>query len=256
MFFLFSFLKLLQLVLHEGGHSLYYLVRGVPVTLYVHPFHFSGYAFPMVTVPIWKDILGSLTALPVAALIYLLAWKRRSPRLLPLVMLAPYILINDGFNVMGFFGDFRNLAEATGLPGGLFMLLGAAILLFGVLTLFALLPFAGLDPGDNKALFVLPAAMFLISALSFPLALLFVPGSAIDLEYFAGREIVQSAGMFALWTGFGLLLGLLYVTLYRKLYPRLPAWLRSETVELAWRDLRLPAILWAISLVIGLVIVI
>ena len=125
-----------------------------------------------------------------------------------------------------------------------------------MLTLFALLPFAGLDPGDNKALFVLPAAMFLISALSFPLALLFVPGSAIDLEYFAGREIVQSAGMFALWTGFGLLLGLLYVTLYRKLSPRLPAWLRSETVELAWRDLRLPAILWAISLVIGLVIVI
>ena len=117
MFFLFSFLKLLQLVIHEGGHSLYYLVRGVPVTLYVHPFHFSGYAFPMVTVPIWKDILGSLTALPLAALIYLLAWKRRSPRLLPLVMLAPYILISDGFNVMGFIGDFRNLAEATGLPG-------------------------------------------------------------------------------------------------------------------------------------------
>ena len=33
-------------------------------------------------------------------------------------------------------------------------------------------------------------------------------------------------------------------------------WLRSETATLTWQDLRLPAVLWAVSLVIGLIIVI
>jgi len=41
-FFLFMLLRLLQLVIHEGGHSLYPLVRGVPITLYVHPFFLGG----------------------------------------------------------------------------------------------------------------------------------------------------------------------------------------------------------------------
>jgi hypothetical protein len=48
----------------------------------------------------------------------------------------------------------------------------------------------------------------------------------------------------------------LYVTLFRRISPRLPAWLRNETVDLTWKDLRLPAILWAICVGIGLIIVI
>jgi len=41
-----------------------------------------------------------------------------------------------------------------------------------------------------------------------------------------------------------------------RLYPRLPAWLRSETVDVAWKDLVLPGILWAASVAVGLVVVI
>jgi len=52
------------------------------------------------------------------------------------------------------------------------------------------------------------------------------------------------------------ILTLLYVTLYRKLQPRLPAWLRTEKVEPTWKNLRLPALLAVVSLVIGLIIVI
>jgi hypothetical protein len=53
-----------------------------------------------------------------------------------------------------------------------------------------------------------------------------------------------------------LILGILYTTLYRRIHPRLPAWLRTETVALTWRDLRLPALLAVISVVIGLIIII
>ena len=185
-FFLFMALRFLHLVAHEGGHSLTYLLRGVPVTVYTHPFFFRGFSRPIITdSSIWKDVLGSATALPVGLLISILFWRRRSLALLPWVMLFPYIALNDGFNVMGITDDFRNLVLSTGLPAAPFLILGALIFGIGIISLLSLFPLAGLDPRDNKALFVLPAAMFLICALSFLVAHLFVPGSRIDLEYFS-----------------------------------------------------------------------
>jgi hypothetical protein len=257
LFFMFMLLKFLQFVLHEGGHSLYLLVRGVPITLYVHPFLFSGFARPIIpNSSIWSDILGSATAIPVGLLISLLFWKRRSLALLPWVMLFPYIALLDGFNIMGTTGDFWNVVQSTGLPAALFFIPGALIVCIGIISLFSLLPLAGLNPRDHKALFVLPAALFLMSAFSFLVAHLFVPGSPIDLEYFMGREILLGANSFIPMLILGIFLTALYITLFRKLYPRLPAWLRTEIVTLTWKDLRLPGILWAVSVVIGLIIVI
>jgi hypothetical protein len=257
LFCLLLLVKLVQLVLHEGGHSLYLVFRGIPFTLYVHPFLLSGYSRPIIDNSIWKDILGSLTALPLSLLISLPFWKRRSTALLPLVMLFPYVAaLNDGFNVAGIMGDFRNLVQTNGLSPIPFLILGTLIILVGLATLFAVFPLLGLDPRDKRALFVLPAALFLQSALSFLVAILFVPGSPIDRQYFLGQEIMAGANTFLLATAIGVILALLYVTLYRKLQPRLPAWLRSEKAELTWKDLRLPALLATASLVIGLIVVI
>jgi hypothetical protein len=256
-FFLFMVLHFLYLILHEGGHSLYLLVRGVPITLYVHPFMFSGFSRPIIDSSIWKDILGSATAFPLGLLISLPFWKRRSLALLPLVMLFPYVALMDGINVMGIMGgDFVNMVQSTGLPAAPFIILGALIVCIGLISLLSLFPLAGLDPRDNKALFVLPAAFFLWSALSFLVAHLFVPGSPIDLKYSVGPEIMLGANSFILLLIFGIFFAVLYVTLFRSLYPRLPAWLRTGTVNLTWKDLRLPGILWAVSVVIGLIIVI
>ena len=156
MFLLFMLVGFLGGVLHEGGHSLYLLVKGVPVTLYVHPFAMSAFSRPIVPGSgIWKDILGSAIALPVSLLISSLFWKRRSLALLPLVMLFPYSAMGDGFNVMGFMGDFWNLVQLTGLPAPLFWVLGALIMCIGITSFLSLLPLSGLDPRDNKALFVL-----------------------------------------------------------------------------------------------------
>jgi len=259
---LFMFLKFLQLVFHEGGHALYPLGCGLPITLYIHPFTFSGFSTrPGFVSSVLYNILGSATAILVVLLISLPFWRRRSPALLPLVMLFPFIAFNDGINVMGIMGgmsgDFVYVAQLTGLPAALFLVLGFLIFCIGLLSLFSLFPLAGLDPRDNKALFVLPAAIFLWSTLSLLVAYLFVPGSPIDLEYFMGRDIIIAANTSViLYLILGVFLAVLYVTLFRKLYPRLPAWLRAETVDLAWKDLRLPAILWTASLVIGLMIVI
>ncbi len=255
--FLFMLLKFLQFLFHEGGHALYLLACGAPVTLYIHPFLFSGFARPILPAAgVWSDVLGSAVALPVSLLISLPFWKRRSVALLPVVMLFPFTAMLDGFNIMGITGDFWNVVQSTGLPAVLFMFLGVVIICIGVIALFSLLPLTGLDPNDSKAFFVLPASLFLMSTLSFLAAYLFVPGSPIDLEYFAGREILAGADSFLLTLVLGVILAGLYTTLFRKLYPRLPAWLHSGTAALAWKDLLLPGLLWLVSLVIGLIIII
>ena len=248
--------KFLQLILHEGGHSLFLMVRGVPITLYVHPFAFSGFDRPMLEYSaIWTHILGSAIAIPAAMLISLPFWKRRSLALLPVVTLFPYVALNDGMNVMGFDGDFWNLVQVTGIPAIPFLVLGGLIAIVGMTFWFAIFPLAGLEPQDRKPLFVLPAAMFLWAALSQIVALIVVPGSPIDAEYFLGREILASANSVLNMTLIGALLALLYVTLWRWAYPRLPAWLRTEKAELTWKDLRVPALLAAVSVILGLLII-
>ena len=256
MFCMLMLFRFLGLILHEGGHCLYPLSQGVPFTLYVHPFLLPGYCRPVAN-NIWKDILGSLVSLPLAALISLPFWKRRSFALLPLVMLFPYVAVfQDGMNISGFMGgDFRNLVQTFGLSPIPFWILGILIFLGGSFLLFSLFSLLGLDPRDKKALFVLPAATFLLSLLSFLVAAIFVPGSPIDRAYFLAREIMAESKMMLLHVGFGLLVAVLYVTVYRLIQPRLPAWLHTETVALTWKDLRLPALLAFISLVIGLIVI-
>jgi hypothetical protein len=254
LFCLLLLFRFVHLALHEGGHCLYPVSSGIPFTLYVHPFLILGYCRPAIN-NIWKDILGSMTALPLAALISLPFWKRRSLALLPLVMLFPYVASLDGANVLGLEGDFRNLVQTNGLSPVPFYVLGGLIIAVGLVFLFALFPLLGLDPKDKKSLFVFPAALFLQSAISFLVAYLFVPGSPIDREYFLGQEIIAQANAFIPQTVIGLILAVLYLTLYRKIAPRLPAWLRTATVELTWKDLRLPAVLSIISVILGLIII-
>jgi hypothetical protein len=261
LFLLLMTLQFLFLLLHEGGHSLYTILQGVPVTLYVHPFFFSGFSRPIIDTSIWMDILGSVISIPVALWFSLPLWKRRSNAPLPLVMLFPWVAMFEGINIAGIMGgvsgDFMNVVQKTGVPAALFAFLGGVIFCIGLLSFFSLFPLAGLDPHENNALFVVPASMFLVSVLSFLVAQLFVPGSPIDRQYNLAPDILLTAGFsILLYPVVGFILGLLYVTLFRKVSSHLPAWLQNDNRDLAWKDLRIPAILWAVSVVIGLIIII
>jgi len=126
----------------------------------------------------------------------------------------------------------------------------------GNLLMFANLPLLGLDPKDKKALFVLPAGALLVNVLSLPVACFLVPGSPIDRQFFLAQEIVSSARLLSVaQTVIWLILAVLYVSLFRWLYPRLPAWLHTETVTLTWNDLRIPAVLAVICVILGLIII-
>jgi len=98
--------------------------------------------------------------------------------------------------------------------------------------------------------------MGLYGVLGLVLASILAPISPFAIRYDLVREIQLSAGFRPLlMTAAGLLFAGLYVTLYRAIRKKLPAFLRTECRPLEWRDLRVPAILAVLSIAAGLVII-
>lgn len=240
--------------LHEGGHALTGLIAGGDFkTLYVHPFTFSGYSRPFID-NAWFHAAGYSAALLVSFIISSLFWKRRSATNLPFVMLFPFEAFSSGILILLLNGDIANIMRLTGLPAILFVTLGLALLCVGLLLFLALFPLLGLKPIDKKSLLIMPAAFYLHGAITMIIAHMFVPGSYIDNQYLLGAEILQSANTLVLILPIlGAFLAVFYLTLFRKIQPKLPAWLHTETAILDWKDLRLPAVLAVISISLGLI---
>jgi hypothetical protein len=254
---LFS-LVFLFIFFHEGGHALVnWFNRGKVEMFYVHPFSFSGYSLPAYDWgSVWFHLGGALLVLPASLLIALLFRKQRSFIGFPLVLFFSWAAILQGMNIMLASGDFRNVIEITGLPTILFNLIGAFVFGAGSFSLWVSLPRLGLSPLDRKALLVLPTGIFLWSIVGLAVAYILVPGSPIDTRYDLLREILQGANSSPLTgTGIGLLLAVLYLTLFRWLYPKLPASWRNETVSVSWCDLRFPALWAVISVGLGIIII-
>jgi hypothetical protein len=259
LFFLLAFpVYFMFLVFHEGGHALHTLGMGGPVSMfYVHPFPMAGYALPPFD---WKNVwfhaAGAAMVLLVSLLIFVLSWKRRSVSLLPLVMFFPWAAIGQGFVMLMVMDDFSNIVELTGLSPIIFQVTGLVLVLAGIFFFVSLFPLLGLAPRKFTSLYMVPGAFFLWAVVGLIVGTLVVPGSPIDVVYGLGEEILVTAkSSLALYAIFGVFLAGTYVTLYRWLYPKLPAWLRTETVRLAWKDLRIPALLAVISVILGLIVI-
>jgi hypothetical protein len=246
----------LSSIFHEGGHALATLIEGETVwSFYVHPFTFTGFVRPVVDTA-WRFASAYIISILVSVMIFILLWKRRSVSNLPFVMLFPWGAIIQGLQVLSLNGDAYNIMRITGLPAIVFLGLGFVLVCAGIFFLLLLFPLLGLAPGDRKSLLVVPAVFFLQSIFGMLVAHLFVPGSPADTRYLEGGMIINSANNVAIFLPIvGVLLAVIHITLFRKIYPKLPAWLRTETVSLTWKDLRRPALLATISVVIGLIII-
>jgi hypothetical protein len=246
------------LVFHEGGHALQTLARGGPVSLfYVHPFPMAGYVRPIFDwYNVWYHAAGPALVLLVSLLIFVLCWKRRSVSLLPLVMFFPWTALLQGMVILLLQDDFNNIVQLTGMSSIIFLVAGSLLAVAGIFLFVSLLPLLGLAPRDLKSLFVVPVALFLWALVGLIVGYLFVPGSPAGVVYGLGEDILATArSSLVLYVVLGVVLAGIYVTLYRWVYPRLPAWLRTETVRLDWKDMRLPALLAAISVVLGLILI-
>jgi len=246
------------LVFHEGGHALHTLAMGGSVSMfYVHPFPMAGYALPPFDWEnVWFHAAGAALVLLVSLLIFLLCWKRRSVSSLSLVMFFPWTAIGQGFVMLMVMDDFNNIVQLTGISPIIFRGMGLMLVVAGIFLFVSLFPLLGLAPRDLRSLFVVPAALFLWVLVGLIVGTLFVPGSPIDVLFDLGEEILAAAkSSLVLYAIFGVILAGTYVTLYRWAYLKIPAWLRSETVALTWKDLRLPALLAAVSVILGVMII-
>ena len=102
---------------------------------------------------------------------------------------------------------------------------------------------------------MLPVAFMLWSGVSILVAHLVVPGSPIDAIYHDGDW--SSGRPMANWQSFlqnAAGLAVIYLTLFRLFYSRLPSWLKSETVQISWNDLRIPALSAAACVILGLIL--
>lgn len=245
-------------LLHEGGHALVNLVSGVRITSFViHPFSFAGYVRPFVdSSNVWSHASGPLAGLVPSLLLFILCWKRRSPGLLPLLLMFSLGSITQGLAAAMMQYDYNNLVNIIGIPALLLQIPGLILLVVGIFLTLSLFPLFGLSPQDKKSLFVFPAGFFLSTIFGLAIAYLFVPGSSFYKTEGVVAETITSAyqAMIA-FTVMGLILSALYVSLYRWISPKLPAWLRTEPANLAWKDLRLPAALFAVCVVVGLIII-
>ena len=226
--------------------------------LYVHPFTFAGFARPIFGDRVIEHAAGPAMAVLVPLLIFILLWKRRSTAFLPLVMVFPWAAIDAGLEAAGItgIGDYANIIHLTGLPEAAIIIPCLVSLVIGIFFFLSLLPLLGLDPKNWRVLLVLPAATMLWSGVSILVAHLVVPGSPIDVIYHEGRLVIWSAGVN--WQGFlshTVGLAVIYLTLFRLIYSRLPSWLKSETVQISWNDLRIPALSAAACIFVGWVLI-
>jgi hypothetical protein len=261
-FLLFFPVTFMSMFLHEAGHALVNLIERVPVQfLYVHPFSFMGFVRPGAHYyNVWVHASGVIFELLVSAVIFILLWKRRSFYTLPFLLVFPWSALYNGmggiFDTLGHTGDYHNIITITGWSPAGFYLISLINIIGGIFFLISLFPLWGLKPGDRKSLFVLPAGMLLYTALGLPIAYFLVPGSPIDVQYHVAQEIILSAYYRPLFMGaIGILLALIYTTLYRSLYRRIPVSLRTESVSLSWRDFWYPGLLFIISMILGLMVI-
>lgn len=254
-------LSFLHLIVHEGGHALVNLIYRIPNTsIYVHPFSFSGYSRPIFDMNnVWVHISGPIVGVLLPLAVFIPLWKHRSVANLFLVMLFPWNVFWEGLNGSAIFiqnGDFFNIAQVTTLPVSYLMIISIILLIIGIFLTVSMFPLLGLKPENRNTLWVLPVGMLLWALSGFGIAHWIVPGSTIDMQYHLAPEIIQIATFWLpMMVVIGIVLALIYVTLYRGFYRKLPASLRTETKELLWRDFRWPAVWFVVSAVIGLFLI-
>ncbi len=246
------------LVFHEGGHALHTLAVGGPVALfYVHPFPMAGYVRPIFDWNnVWFHVAGPALVLLVSLLVFTLFWKRRSVSRLPLVMFFPWTALMQGIVILSVMDDFNNIVQITGISPIILRVTGSILTIAGIFLFVSIFPLLGLDPRNLQSLLLIPIAFFLWAVVGLVAGTLFVPGSPAEVVYDLGEKILATARIsLLLYMLFGVVLAGIYVTLYRRARPRLPAWLQTETVQLAWKDLRLPSVLAFISVIFGILMI-
>jgi len=149
----FSFAFLLGEAVHESGHWLAHQLYGNEgIGIHIDPFggsHITGVgALPMAVMGV-TSLAGPLFNLLTGVVTSMLVYHRRSPLVLSLVIWGPVAMVQEGVTFsLGLLtpgGDAAWVATAMGIPQGVILVFGIALLLGGLVGISALLPLAGVS---------------------------------------------------------------------------------------------------------------
>lgn len=256
LFFAYAIAFILYFAIHESGHALVGLAKGYTIERFVvHPFFTSYVLLKPPTVTLEGALAGTVMALSVSFVLWILLWNRRSISSLPFQMIIPITLVMQGIEAtVGMTNPTSDMSWVlyfTGLPAILFYVFGFILLGLGVFIFLSLFPLLGLVPEDKKSLFVIPAGISLYSGLVVLFAYFFEPVSHEQaLNVPLGYAITRAYTYLIIGVLLGVVLTVVYVTLYRRYVRRLPRTLQTEKVTLAWRDIRIPGVLAAVFVVL------
>jgi len=151
MFFSFTFANSLTVGIHEIGHAIsIILFSDRSVSLTIHPY-LSSYVSWRTTDELIGivDAAGPLFNLTVSIIIFVIFWRFKRPVFLPLIMMAPVALFQEGFSsfmqvVLKQNGTDSMRIIESGVPQILILIVSLIFLFAGIISFVSLFPMFGI----------------------------------------------------------------------------------------------------------------
>jgi len=225
----YTFSYCLGLTFHEAGHALAYTILGLSdIRIYVHPFalsHCDRGPVPTEMLP-FTGAMGPLFNIICSTIITLAVWRKRNPKLLPLLMCAGTAFTAEGVAI---------IIDIAGLPlltdwGKVMIIGGVSPIIMGIICVFflvigttiilLLLPLINISSRDSYLRRILISIGFI---LYFIFSVIYV--SIFDINVLDNRLIALFSAI-----GFNFLL----MALYKPIFPYLDRLSHTDTSTVSW----------------------
>ena len=246
------FAYLLSIAIHESGHYLASSLLGVPERgTVLNPFGanyniYLGDSSVALGTPLRRAFSGAsgpLFDLLIAVTLSLLLWRKRSPALLPFLLLGSYALLHESVAmIMAVIGDSSSgdwiSVMAVGVPPGVVVLLAAIMLAAACIWILQILPLTGINPQDLfwRKLVVFLAGIPLLFLCAVVYQTLF--GTDIYVPTFGG--VMMRMGLLKgkiIFMAASTVLTLIVTPLHKPLFPWLDKLAHTPPAQVRWRDM-------------------
>ncbi|MFX1569241.1 MAG: hypothetical protein ACFFCV_12830 [Promethearchaeota archaeon] len=225
----YAFSYCLGLTLHETGHAIALAIVGASnIRIYVHPFalsHASGEPL-LPEVMAFTGCMGPLFNILCSCIITLVVWRKRNPKLLPLLMCGGTALTSEGVAIfmslaqLPLLTDWGQVIIMGGVSPIIIGIIGAIFTITGIIMLLLLFPLENISTHNSfwKLLIILSG---------FPLYFI------ISVTYvFIFDPDVLTNRLIALLTTIGLTL--LFASIYKPIFPYLDRISHTDTSKFNW----------------------